>query len=119
MSHPAHWHVRFTQSLAKLPGQATTAYPGGVPFVEVFSHGSLSVELFAPKGQDVQQPHTRDEWYIVVRGTSHFERGSETVQVQAGDFLFVPAQMPHRFVEFSHDFAVWVGFYGPAGGEAA
>jgi hypothetical protein len=33
--------------------------------------------------------------------------------------LFVPAGMDHRFVNFSGDFAAWVIFYGPAGGEKA
>ena len=34
-----------------------------------------------------------------------------------GDALYVDAGVEHRFVEFSDDFAVWVVFYGPAGGE--
>jgi hypothetical protein len=32
-------------------------------------------------------------------------------------FLFVPAGQIHRFENFSSDFAVWVVFYGPEGGE--
>jgi uncharacterized protein YjlB len=39
------------------------------------------------------------------------------VAVGAGDVLFVPARMEHRFEAMSGDFAVWVMFYGPAGGE--
>jgi hypothetical protein len=35
----------------------------------------------------------------------------------SGDMLFVPARMEHRFEDFSDDFATWVMFYGPAGGE--
>jgi len=34
-----------------------------------------------------------------------------------GDMLFVPAKMEHRFEDFSADFATWVLFYGPTGGE--
>jgi hypothetical protein len=30
----------------------------------------------------------------------------------------VPAGHVHRFESFSDDFAVWVFFYGPSGGEA-
>ena len=33
------------------------------------------------------------------------------------DFLFAAAGVPHRFENFSYDFAVWVLFYGPEGGE--
>jgi hypothetical protein len=31
--------------------------------------------------------------------------------------LFVAADQPHRFEDFSEDFAAWVFFYGPDGGE--
>lgn len=34
-----------------------------------------------------------------------------------GDLLFVPAGVVHRFEEFTDDFATWVMFYGPEGGE--
>ena len=30
-----------------------------------------------------------------------------------------PARVEHRFEDFSDDFAVWVIFYGPEGGEAS
>jgi uncharacterized protein YjlB len=35
----------------------------------------------------------------------------------AHDVLFVPAGVEHRFEGFSDDFAVWVFFFGPEGGE--
>jgi hypothetical protein len=34
-----------------------------------------------------------------------------------GELLFVPAGVVHRFEDFSDDFATWVMFYGPEGGE--
>jgi hypothetical protein len=34
------------------------------PFVEVFKHGTLSVELYQPVGKDLQTPHERDEVYV-------------------------------------------------------
>jgi mannose-6-phosphate isomerase-like protein (cupin superfamily) len=119
MTQQHDWHVPLAATLAQLPGAPTVRHPQGEPFAEVFKYGSLLIELFAPQGEDLQQPHKRDEWYVVARGTSLFERDGQAVRVQVGDFLFVPAQMPHRFVDFSSDFAVWVGFYGPQGGEAA
>jgi mannose-6-phosphate isomerase-like protein (cupin superfamily) len=36
---------------------------------------------------------------------------------QQGDILFVPAGSVHRFINFTADFATWVIFYGPEGGE--
>lgn len=107
--------------LSALPQPAMGDYPNGTPFVPAMAHGSLSVELFAPAtsrlGRDIQQPHAQDELYVVQRGRSDFWRDGQTVGVQAGDILFVPAGVPHRFENFSPDFVTWVVFYGPPGGE--
>jgi mannose-6-phosphate isomerase-like protein (cupin superfamily) len=46
-----------------------------------------------------------------------FVDGSDRYPVSPGDVLFVPAGVIHRFEEFTDDFAVWVLFYGPEGGE--
>lgn len=87
------------------------------PFTELFRHGSLSVEMYKPQGTDHQTPHERDEIYVVLSGTGQFECREKVTDFGPGDFLFVPAFAPHRFVTFSEDFATWVFFYGPAGGE--
>lgn len=47
-----------------------------------------------------------------------FFDGAQRYPIKTGSFLFVPAGQEHRFEEFSADFAVWVFFYGPHGGEA-
>jgi mannose-6-phosphate isomerase-like protein (cupin superfamily) len=98
-------------ALARVPG------PKGERFAEIFKHGSLSVEIFAPRGVDNQQPHARDEVYVVVHGSGRFVFGAERVTFGPGDFLFVPAGVTHRFEDFTEDFVVWVLFYGPEGGE--
>ena len=100
------------EGLARLPG------PSGERFVELFRHGTLAVELYAPRGEDPQAPHTRDEVYVVVQGRGRFVNGEARHSFGPGDVLFVPAGVVHRFEEFDGDLAVWVLFYGPAGGEA-
>lgn len=90
---------------------------GGKRFAAVFEHGSLLVEIYAPRGSDPQTPHTRDEVYIVVTGTGFFVSGEGRTEFAPGDFLFVAAGVPHRFEDFTDDLAVWVIFYGPDGGE--
>ncbi|ANU07298.1 cupin domain-containing protein [Paraurantiacibacter namhicola] len=87
------------------------------PFFAGLAHGTMTVELFRPEGEDTQQPHAQDELYIIRRGRSEFLRGGERVSVGEGDSLFVPAGMDHRFVDFSDDFDTWVVFWGPEGGE--
>ena len=82
-------------------------------FVTLLTGKNGRLLLFSPEGEDRQTPHTQDEIYIVVSGSGNFRRGEETVSFVAGDALFVPAQMPHRFENFSDDFQTWVIFFGP------
>ncbi len=89
----------------------------GIPSAFVFEHGTLQVKMYRPAKQDTQKPHTRDEIYVVARGTGRFVNGDERHAFHAGDVLFVPAGVTHRFEEFSDDFCTWVMFYGPEGGE--
>ena len=93
--------------------------PPGNLAVPVFSHGSLEAEVYSPKGHDPQQPHRRDEVYVVARGTGMFFDGEQRYAVAPGSFIFVAAGQPHRFEDFTDDFAVRVFFYGPDGGEPA
>ena len=112
----------FQSLLAALPQPAGANYPLGTPFVSGMAHGSMRAELFAPHssrlGQDIQQPHTQDELYVVQGGSSVFWLRNERLQVQTGDLVFVPAGTPHRFENFSPDFVTWVVFYGPDGGKS-
>jgi len=100
---------------------AAAPVPPGWRSAELLRHGTLELRWYAPPAigldHDPQQPHRRDEVYIVASGAGRFVRGEETVAFSPGDALFVPAHMPHRFEEFSPDFATWVVFYGPDGGE--
>lgn len=92
--------------------------PEGNLAVPIFAHGSLAAEMYSPRGEDRQRPHARDEVYVVARGEGLFFDGSERHPVRAGSFIFVPAFQEHRFERFTQDFALWVFFYGPEGGEA-
>ncbi len=83
----------------------------------LFEHGTLKVEIYAPRGDDPQQPHWCDEVYVVISGTGFFLNGDERHPFKPGDLMFVPAGVVHRFENFSDDFATWVMFYGPEGGE--
>jgi mannose-6-phosphate isomerase-like protein (cupin superfamily) len=91
----------------------------GFPSVPVLTHGSLLVKVYAPRGSDPQQPHRRDEIYVVARGHGEFVCDAERKIFRESDLLFVPAGKTHRFENFSDNLAVWVIFYGPEGGEPA
>lgn len=83
----------------------------------IFTHGTLEVRWYAPRGSDPQTPHTRDEVYVVAAGRGEFLCDGSRSACAAGDLLFAPAGAEHRFENFSEDFAAWVIFYGPEGGE--
>ena len=103
--------VGVAEALAKLPGQ------NGERWAVLLEHGTLEIEIYAPRGEDPQKPHTRDEVYVVVTGSGEFVLGDRRTSFDPGDVLFVPAHEPHRFENFSDDFVTWVVFYGPEGGE--
>src|SRR3954465_9743389 len=108
---PAPFKVSLADALRSVP----TA--DGKRFAELFTHGTLAIEFYAPRGNDPQKPHTRDEGYIIAHGSGEFVYQGERVRFVAGDFLFAAAGQPHRFENFSDDFSTWVIFYGPEGGE--
>ena len=85
----------------------------------LLEHGSMELGYYRPVGTDEQEPHDQDEIYIVHTGRGVFVCGGERIEFAAGDALFVPAHVEHRFLEFSDDFAAWVVFYGSRGGESA
>jgi mannose-6-phosphate isomerase-like protein (cupin superfamily) len=98
-------------ALSCIPG------PAGERFAVLMEHGSMRLEFYAPQGLDPQQPHAQDELYIVHAGEGDFVCGEKRHRFAAGDSFFVPAGAVHRFEHFSNDFATWVVFWGPPGGE--
>ena len=99
------------EALELLPG------PKGERFAIVFEHGSLEIEIYAPRGTDPQNPHTRDELYFVASGSGEFVCGDTRQTFGPTDILFAAAGVTHRFENFTDDLIVWVMFYGPEGGE--
>ena len=55
---------------------------------------------------------------MVLQGCGVFVNGDRRDPFGPGDVLFVPAGQTHRFEDFTDDFATWVIFYGPEGGES-
>ena len=80
-------------------------------------HGSMRVGVYAPREVDTQTPHLQDELYIVASGTGSFVKAGERTAFGPQDVLFVEAGVEHRFEDFTDDFATWVIFWGPDGGE--
>lgn len=115
--------ISISDALARLPSAPTDQYPEGAPSATVLAHGSMQLKIFNPAlntgGRDRQQPHTQDELYLVHAGSATMEIGARQWPARAGDAFFVAAGESHRFDDPSPDFATWVVFYGPHGGEPA
>jgi len=77
----------------------------------------MSVEVYRPHKVDNQTPHLQDELYVIISGTGDFINDGKRAAFKPGDMLFVRAGIEHRFIDFTDDFATWVIFYGPDGGE--
>ena len=100
------------EALSRLPTDE------GKLFATIFEHGTLLVEVYAPRGVDQQKPHTRDEIYFVAAGSGEYVCGDSRTPFGPTDLLFAAAGEVHRFENFTEDLVVWVLFYGPEGGEA-
>ena len=103
--------------MKRIPGKASAEWPMGEPFTLAFAHGSMSVEVYAPKDTDIQTPHDQDELYFIHSGHGEIVIAGERHNFEPGMVFFVAAHVEHRFENFSADFSTWVVFWGPKGGE--
>src|SRR2546428_7222730 len=94
--------IEIAEAMSRLSGH------GGERSMLLLEHGTLQVKVYAPRGSDPQQPHTRDEIYVVMEGRGTFVDGSVRYPFQPGDLIFVPAGVVHRFEDFTDDFSTWV-----------
>jgi mannose-6-phosphate isomerase-like protein (cupin superfamily) len=91
---------------------AKLAQAGGQRYVTMFKQGTLELEYYAPAKTDPQQPHTRVEVYFVISGRGTFVRDGQRQAFGPGEVLYLPAGVPHRFEDFTDDFATWAIFSG-------
>ncbi len=109
---PDAWMLSLDRARAQLPDD-----PSVWRFWYGLRHGTMRVGLYAPTNEDTQSPYKQDELYIVASGRGDFVKGDERRRFSPHDVIFVEAGAPHRFENFSPDFATWVIFWGPSGGE--
>lgn len=93
------------------PGEVLNVESGS-RYKEFIQNSTLSAGIYVLRAgeTDPQNPHTEDELYYVVTGRSSMVVGSERFEVGAGDVIFVPAFMEHRFYEITEDLRILVFF---------
>ncbi|MGI8477026.1 MAG: cupin domain-containing protein [Thermomicrobiales bacterium] len=85
---------------------------GGRLYHEFLRVPAMSSGLYLlPAGSaDPQQPHAEDEVYVVLSGRGRFTCEGETVAVEPGQTIYVPARDAHRFHDIVEDLAIIVVF---------
>ena len=71
MNNP--YHVSVDEATKLLNKQEKT-------FVQVMEEGKMTVEYYVPKKIDNQQPHNKNEIYIIASGSTDFFRAGETIK---------------------------------------
>ena len=73
---------------------------GGYEIVHESPGLELGVYVLVAPEPDKQQPHDRDEVYVVLEGRGTLEIADETVALAEGDAAFVSAGVDHRFTGY-------------------
>jgi cupin 2 domain-containing protein len=73
----------------------------------------LSGDLAAP----VEYLQAHDEWVVVLHGAAVIEVDGERLPLGAGDWVFLPANVPHRLMK-TEPSTSWLALHGPSEGSA-
>jgi len=80
----------------------------GSYFLNVFNNKGVDLGILRlRKGEtDTQLPHPVNEVYFVVEGNGFIEMEGKLKPVKRADFIFVPADVHHRFIVGNQDLVV-------------
>ncbi len=71
---------------------------------------SAGLYVLAANSDDPQKPHGEDEVYVVMSGRGRFTCEGETIDVEPGQTIYVPARDAHRFHDIADDLHLLVIF---------
>lgn len=68
-------------------------------FLDFFEleHLQAGILRLKPAEQDMQEPHSSDEVYLVLEGDGFIEIGKKSYPLKKDLFIFVPAEVRHKF----------------------
>jgi mannose-6-phosphate isomerase-like protein (cupin superfamily) len=100
-----------------LDGLERARLESGGAYLEFLRVPAMSAGLYTldAGASDPQRPHTEDEIYIILEGRAQISVGDTDFPANAGDTIFVPAKLPHRFHSIAEALKVIVVF-APAEG---
>lgn len=93
----------FTDSAAPLEGER---------FDALLRHRNLVIERIVSSAAITAQEYvqTQDEWVLLVHGEAVLDVAGESVSLKSGDYLFLPAGVPHS-VERTSPGALWLAVH--------
>ncbi|MGV2830726.1 cupin domain-containing protein [Myxosarcina sp. GI1(2024)] len=85
-------------------------------FQSLFSTESISIERIVSTGQRTPPgewyDQERDEWVILLRGTAELRARDNRIELNQGDYLYIPAHQKHRVEYTSSDPAcIWLAIH--------
>jgi cupin 2 domain-containing protein len=88
------------------------APPGAERFEELFRRDTVVIERITSSGT---QPHkqyrqSQDEWVMLLRGTVTLLVDTETISLEAGDYVLLPANVTHDVLHTSKN-ALWLAVH--------
>ena len=84
----------------------------GERFDTILSHRNLVVERIISSAviHPCEFVQTQDEWVLLIEGGAVLKVAGETVSLKPGDYLFLPAGVPHT-VERTAEGTVWLAVH--------
>ena len=97
-----------TMQIGNLFADATPP-PRGERFETLLSHRNLVVERIVSPASTTRAEYLQpqDEWVVLLKGEATMTVDGEAVELKAGNYVFLPARVPHT-VERVSDGAVWL-----------
>ena len=84
----------------------------GERFDELLCHRNLVIERIVSSSatERCEYVQPQDEWVMLVQGEAMMTVAGKTVTLKAGDYLFLPAHVPHTVEHTSHG-AIWLAIH--------
>ncbi|MBM4348931.1 MAG: cupin domain-containing protein [Deltaproteobacteria bacterium] len=84
----------------------------GERFEPILSHKNLVIEriLSSAAITSCKYVQQQDEWVVLLQGDAVLKVADETVTLKSGDYLFLPAGMPHTVERVSQG-AIWLAMH--------
>lgn len=86
--------------------------PEGERFETLLQHKNLVIERIVSSAAITpsESRQSQDEWVVLVQGTADLQVDGEPVSLKSGDYLFLPAGVPHTVERVSQG-ALWLAVH--------